>query len=61
MRLLLTVRELMDTGRWQQYCEVTGCNSYAVAEGLANDSDDIVLTEDEARDIGLVFPRQGGD
>lgn len=53
MKITLTIGELFDRGLWTKYCEISGTNDWAMAEGLANKSDKITLSEFEAMSLGL--------
>lgn len=54
MKVLVTADELMDKGRWDEYCEDHGINIWAVKEGLMSSDDTFSLTEDEAKKYGFV-------
>jgi len=45
MRIKMTARELMDTGLWQDFCEETGMNEWAMAEGLLDSDDEVEIPE----------------
>ena len=53
MKVVVTVRDIIERGLWEKVCELKGLNGWAVAEGLIDEDDEIVLTEEEAKEIGL--------
>ena len=54
MNIKTSARELMERGLWNEACEVTGMNPYALNEGRMNAEDEITLTERQATRIGLL-------
>ena len=54
MTIKITVRELFDKGLWLAYCKVTGTNEWAVNECLLQDNDEVELTSEQAKDMGLL-------
>jgi len=54
MKVTLTVRELLDRDIWDKICEIKGINPWAINEGLMDDTDEITLTENEARGLYLI-------
>jgi len=54
MKVVMTVRVIIDRGLWEEVCELLkGLNEWA-AKGLIDEDDEIVLTEEEAKEIGLL-------
>jgi hypothetical protein len=53
MRILITAEEAIDKGIWENVCDIVGYNYYAVNEGMDPDTE-ISLTEDQARQLGLI-------
>jgi len=49
-----TPSELMDRGLWDELCRLRDWSPYIVNEGLMPDDEEIVLTEEEARGLGLL-------
>ena len=39
MKIKITFGELLDRGKWMQYCDMTGLSEWAMRDGLA-DSDE---------------------
>lgn len=54
MTISITVRELFDKGLWLDYCKTTGTNEWAVNEGLLGDDDEVELTSEQAKEMGLL-------
>lgn len=54
MRVIITVGELIDRGRWEQACGVLGIGEWAVNEGQMDRDDELVIEAAEALRIGLV-------
>lgn len=57
MRYLVTAREIMERGKWVEFCEQNGINEYSVNEGLLDAEDEFTLTQEEAERLGLVNVR----
>lgn len=54
MKLIVTPRELIERGLWEAYCKMTGLDEWAVSEGRMDSGDEVTLTEDQARELGLL-------
>ena len=54
MKVKVTARELIDKGYWDDVCRMTGLSIWCVNEGLIDSSEEIELTEAQARQIGLL-------
>ncbi|MEK5358065.1 hypothetical protein [Paenibacillus sp. FSL L8-0709] len=54
MRVLLTASEAIEKSIWHDLCEYKGINKRALNEGLMKGTEEIELSEDEARKFGLV-------
>lgn len=50
----LTASEAIDRGIWDELCELRGWNVWIVNEGRMPSDEEITLTEDEARKLGLL-------
>lgn len=53
MKVIITAQEALDKGIWEEVCEITGYDLYAVAEGM-DENTEIVLTEEQAKSLGLL-------
>ena len=54
MRIIITIGELVDQGRWSTACGVLGMGEWVVSEGQVDRDDELIITTDEAVRIGLV-------
>ena len=54
MTITVTARELLDRGVWTEACELLGINEWAVNEGLMDPGDEIILTVNQAKQLGLL-------
>ncbi|RDJ35155.1 MAG: hypothetical protein DWQ19_09995 [Crenarchaeota archaeon] len=54
MKITITARELFDRGLWMDYCNLTGTNDWAIAEGLMSDDEELSLTHKQAKKLGLL-------
>lgn len=50
----ITARELIEKGLWVEACELIGVNEYAVNEGMMESDEKLTLTEEQARQLGLL-------
>jgi len=59
MKITVTVTgsEALDKGIWTNLCALLGINEWAINEGLMDGEEEIILTEDQARILGLL-PRK---
>ena len=54
MEIIVSFGEIFDRGIWLEFCEVAGVNEWAINEGLATKDDTKVLTEEQAKELGLI-------
>jgi hypothetical protein len=54
MQIIITAREALNRGIWDDVCELKGINPWALNEGLMSSKDEITLTQEEAKKLGLV-------
>lgn len=54
MKIITTFGELQDKGVWEQACEMLGLNEWCINEGLALSDDEITLTEEQGKKLGLL-------
>ena len=52
-QILTTPNELIERGKWEKYCEISGTNYYAVNEGIMDLNEEIILTEEQAKEMWL--------
>ncbi len=54
MKLILTLRELMDNYDWDKVCEILGLDPWCINVGLAAGNEEQELTEKQAKEIGII-------
>lgn len=54
MKITITVNELMNRGLWLQACRLLGIDEYAVNEGRLHMETTLELTEEQAKELGLI-------
>jgi len=54
MKIVVTAQELLDKGLWGDACELLGLNEWAVNEGLMDSDEELTLTEEQAKTLGLI-------
>lgn len=59
MEVVVTVQELLDKGIWKGFCNLKDFDPYTLSEGLLLKSDEFRLTEEEARELGLLSGEVG--
>ena len=59
MKIIISVKELIERDLWDSFSEIRGLNEYARAEDLVSDEDEFELTEKEGIKLGLL--RIGGE
>jgi len=55
MKILITAGELQERDKWLEFCNMKGVNVYALKEGLMTDDEEFTLTEEEAKELGLIY------
>jgi len=53
MKIIITAEEAIDKGIWEEVADIAGYNYYAVNEGMDRETE-IVLTEEQAKSLGLI-------
>ena len=53
MKIIITAEEAINRGVWEKLCDMKGINVWAVNEDLMDNDQEITLTEEEARILGL--------
>ena len=53
MKIVMTVREIVDAGLWQKFCDATGTNEWARNEGLVDDDTEFTITPEQAEEMGF--------
>lgn len=44
----------MDAGVWDKFCKIRSLNPWFVSEGLASSDEEVTLTQDEMKQLGLL-------
>jgi len=58
--MILTWKELQRLGvTWEAFCEWSGCNEYALKEGLFDDDSKVELTDKDFTVLNLEILRHG--
>lgn len=58
MKIIITAREALDKCLWKEICNLKGISPYAINEGLMDETEEIVLTEEEAESLHLVDTKE---
>ena len=53
MKIIITAREALEKGIWDDLCDLKGFNVWAVNEGQMDGNEEITLTEEEAQKLGI--------
>lgn len=61
MKIIITAREALDHYIWDDICDLKGINIWAINEGQMDSSEEITLTLDEARTLGLISKEADND
>ena len=54
VKVAITARELMDRYLWDRACDLLGISPWAVSEGQMDSSDTVELTQEQARELGIL-------
>lgn len=54
MHIVISADEAIERGVWEEVCKMKGWNPWIVNEGLMPPDEQITMTEQEARDVGLI-------
>ena len=54
MKIIITAGEAIERGVWGDICDVRGYDRQAIHEGKADSTTEIILTIEEAKDLGLI-------
>jgi hypothetical protein len=54
MKIVVTLREVLNNYDWDKFCEMRGLNPYCINEGLADGDDEVTLTQEEAQELGII-------
>ena len=54
MKIIVTVKEIMDKGYWDDFCDIKGWNPWCVSEGLCSSDEKIELSRNEAQKFNFI-------
>ncbi len=54
MKIIVTLKDILYSGHWEEFCEERNYNLWIINEGLANSDDEVTLTKEEAEKYGLL-------
>lgn len=54
MKIVITAGEALNRGMWEKICDLKGFNVWAINEGLLDESYEIILTEEDAKKLGIL-------
>jgi len=54
MKIIVTIREANHKADFNKFCKITGLNEWCMAEGLATGNEEYSLTEEQAKECGLL-------
>jgi len=54
MKILITASEILDKWIWIELCSLKWINEYSIKEGIMSSDQEFLLSEDEAKKIGLI-------
>lgn len=50
----VTAQELLDKGRWSDYCDKYGINPYCINEGRMDSTDEVEISYEDAMNWGFI-------
>ena len=53
MQITISLREILNQGCWEEFCELKGWNVWCMNEGLADSKETVTLTIEECKQIRL--------
>ena len=59
VKIVVTYREIIDKGCWDEFCEEHGLNPWFINEGLGSSDEEVSLTPEEAKKYGLLTEHRG--
>lgn len=54
MKITITFGEILDRGRWDEFCDLRGLNPWFLNEGRGSRDEETTLTHEEAEKLGLL-------
>ena len=53
MSVMLTFREILDAGVWEEFCQLKGLNPWCLNEGLASSDETCILSAEDCQKLRL--------
>jgi hypothetical protein len=53
VKIVVTAREILDSGNWEEFCDMVGLDYYCIAEGMDEDRE-FELTNEEAIKLNVL-------
>lgn len=53
MKIKTTIKEIMERANWNKFCNIFEINPWCLNEGLADGSEEVEITIEQAQEIGL--------
>lgn len=60
MKVILTASEVMQRGNWEKFCELFGLDLWCLNEGKCYSDQEFTLTEQQAREFGILPDEDDG-
>jgi hypothetical protein len=54
INMKMTAGELIDCGKWKEFCDLNDINHYAINEGLIDEDDEFEITVEEAKSLNIL-------
>ncbi len=54
MKIQMTIREIMDRGLWDKFCDLRGWDYYICKDGKASSDEEITFTKEELESLDIV-------
>ncbi|MFA7219008.1 MAG: hypothetical protein WC119_00585 [Synergistaceae bacterium] len=56
MRVIVTAKEMLDSGKWETFCEIKGLSPYCINEGPLTSDEEFSLNSNECAILGIGVP-----
>lgn len=54
MIINIKIKDIINKGKWEKFCDMFGIQLYAVNEGLLNGEEEFAMTKEQAIELGLI-------
>jgi len=55
MKIVVTFAEILNKGKWDEFCEDKGINPWCLNEGLATRDEEVTLSEIESKKYNFIY------